>query len=259
MNRQHILAATATPAMPDGFTQPNGLPAVPIVLGLVGHRDLRPGDRDVLKQRLNEIFRQFRDAYPHTPLVLLSALAEGADQLAAEAALGDESGTLGDEERDRDESGSGTGPLLRDESGTGPLLRDESGTEGRKGTKAGQVRYWGDESGTGPLLAIWASGKVAWGTKAGQVRYWQYGQAEKSPDLAIGPVPLLSLSSRFSLLRPAFSPVPLSLAFSPDPSRFLPSRFLSQPRHGGCRLLSAQPLSTGGCGRVCSGFWVLDP
>ena len=87
MNRQHILAATATPAMPDGFTQPNGLPAVPIVLGLVGHRDLRPGDRDVLKQRLNEIFRQFRDAYPQTPLVLLSALAEGADQLAAEAAL----------------------------------------------------------------------------------------------------------------------------------------------------------------------------
>ncbi len=87
MNRQHILAATATPAMPDGFTQPNGMPAVPIVLGLVGHRDLRPGDRDVLKQRLNEIFQQFRDAYPQTPLVLLSALAEGADQLAAEAAL----------------------------------------------------------------------------------------------------------------------------------------------------------------------------
>ena len=36
---------------------------------------------------MNEIFRQFRDAYPQTPLVLLSALAEGADQLAAEAAL----------------------------------------------------------------------------------------------------------------------------------------------------------------------------
>jgi len=35
------------------------------------------------------------------------------------------------------------------------------------------------ESGTGPLLAIWGAGK------AGQVRYWQYGQAEKSPDLAI--------------------------------------------------------------------------
>jgi hypothetical protein len=87
MNRQHILADTATPAMPDGFTQPNGMPAAPIVLGFVGHRDLRPGDREVLKQRLNEIFQQFRDAYPHTPLVLLSALAEGADQQAAEAAL----------------------------------------------------------------------------------------------------------------------------------------------------------------------------
>ena len=88
MNREPLLAATATPAMLDGLTQPDGRPAVPIVLGLVGHRDLRPGDRDVLKQRLNEIFQQFRDAYPQTPLVLLSALAEGADQLAAEAALG---------------------------------------------------------------------------------------------------------------------------------------------------------------------------
>jgi len=33
----------------------------------------------------------------------------------------------------------------------------------------------GAESGTGPLLV----------RKAGQVHYWQYGQPEKSPDLAI--------------------------------------------------------------------------
>src|SRR5208282_1060452 len=31
------------------------------------------------------------------------------------------------------------------------------------------------------------------------------------------------------------------------------------PRRGGrLSALSAQPLSTGGCGRVCLGFWVLD-
>src|SRR5271166_489461 len=33
----------------------------------------------------------------------------------------------------------------------------------------------------------------------------------------------------------------------------------TRPRRGGrLSALSAQPLSTGGCGRVCLGFWVLD-
>lgn len=81
MNRQLILAATATPAMPDG------LPAAPIVLGVVGHRDVRNEDRDVLKQRLIAILLEFQGVYTQSPLVLLSALAEGADQIAAEAAL----------------------------------------------------------------------------------------------------------------------------------------------------------------------------
>ena len=153
MNRQHILAAAATPAMPDGFTQPNGMPAVPIVLGLVGHRDLRPGDWDVLKQRLNEIFQQFRDAYPHTPLVLLSALAEGADQLAAEAAL--DSGVFvraplpfpPEIYRQSTSFDTDDGRRRLDELLANPRVEwfvvslpgDESGT-GR--TKAGQVRYW---------------------------------------------------------------------------------------------------------------------
>jgi hypothetical protein len=63
------------------------LPAVPIVLGVVGHRDVRPGDREVLKQTVKDILEEFQKAFLHTPLVMLSALAEGADQLAAEAAL----------------------------------------------------------------------------------------------------------------------------------------------------------------------------
>jgi hypothetical protein len=72
---------------PDGFTHANGLPAVPLVLGVVGHRDPRAADIEVLRQKLVELFQQFKKAYPHTPLVLLSSLAEGADQLAAQVAL----------------------------------------------------------------------------------------------------------------------------------------------------------------------------
>jgi hypothetical protein len=70
----------------DAFTR-NGLPAVPIVLGFVGHRDPKPGDLATLRHRLAEIFYQFRSAYRYTPLVLLSSLAEGADQIAARVAL----------------------------------------------------------------------------------------------------------------------------------------------------------------------------
>src|SRR5271166_6536867 len=46
-------------------------------------------------------------------------------------------------------------------------------------TKAGKRDRSERESGTGPKKR--ESGKRE---KAGQVRYWQYGQAEKSPDLA---------------------------------------------------------------------------
>lgn len=75
-----------TPA-PDGFTQPNGLPAVPIVIGIVGHRGIRKENREDLKGKLKTVFEDFRKAYPSTPLVVLSALAEGADQVAARAAI----------------------------------------------------------------------------------------------------------------------------------------------------------------------------
>lgn len=63
------------------------LPRVPIVLGVVGHRALRPQDEPALREAIRRIIVRFQKAYPHTPLVLLSALAEGADQLAAAVAL----------------------------------------------------------------------------------------------------------------------------------------------------------------------------
>jgi hypothetical protein len=76
-----------TPLGPDGFTLANGMPAVPIVLGVVGHRDVRREDRETLKLVLVALFKEFKAAYPDTPLVVLSSLAEGADQIAAEAAI----------------------------------------------------------------------------------------------------------------------------------------------------------------------------
>lgn len=70
-----------------GFTQAGGLPAVPIVLGVIGHREVLEENRREVFEQLKSLFRGFREADRWTPLVLLSGLAEGADQLAAEAML----------------------------------------------------------------------------------------------------------------------------------------------------------------------------
>ncbi|HYH69377.1 MAG TPA: hypothetical protein VD866_32080 [Urbifossiella sp.] len=70
------------------MTQPDpGPPLIPIVLGVVGHRDLRAEDEEDLRDALKKVFQEFDDAYPKSPKVLLSPLAPGADQLAAEVAL----------------------------------------------------------------------------------------------------------------------------------------------------------------------------
>jgi hypothetical protein len=59
----------------------------PLVIGVTGHRDLRADDVPRLEKLVHEIIQEFRDDSPHTPLTLLSALAEGADRLVARAAL----------------------------------------------------------------------------------------------------------------------------------------------------------------------------
>lgn len=60
---------------------------LPLVVGVTGHRDLRDQDCQALKARVQGIFDQLRKLYPTTPLLLLSALAEGADRLVASVAL----------------------------------------------------------------------------------------------------------------------------------------------------------------------------
>ena len=60
---------------------------LPIVLGVTGHRDLRPEDLKLLEAVVRGIIVEIATKHPHTPLVLLSPLAEGADRLAARVAL----------------------------------------------------------------------------------------------------------------------------------------------------------------------------
>jgi hypothetical protein len=58
-----------------------------LVIGVTGHRDLRSEDLPELEQLVRGIIETFKRDLPHTPLVLLSALAEGADCLVARVAL----------------------------------------------------------------------------------------------------------------------------------------------------------------------------
>ena len=62
----------------------------PLVIGITGHRDLRDEDLPTLSEEIKSIFLELKKQYPSTPLILLSALADGADRLAAWVALSKE-------------------------------------------------------------------------------------------------------------------------------------------------------------------------
>ena len=60
---------------------------VPLRIGITGHRDLDPSDIDHLRQTVEALFRQLHDRLPGIHVELVSGMADGADRLAAEAAL----------------------------------------------------------------------------------------------------------------------------------------------------------------------------
>lgn len=60
---------------------------VPLVIGVTGHLDVHEAQREQLEARVNRIFSEARAECRYTPLLLLTALAEGADLLAARVAL----------------------------------------------------------------------------------------------------------------------------------------------------------------------------
>ena len=73
----------------DRLTQiaPSAFGGTPVSIGVVGHRDLPEAECSRIVKLLTSILTTYRDEHPHTPIVVLTALAEGADRLAAEAAL----------------------------------------------------------------------------------------------------------------------------------------------------------------------------
>jgi len=58
-----------------------------LIIGITGHRDIPQEDADKLKEKIKGIFEELKEEYPNTPLLLLTPLAEGADRIAAKAAI----------------------------------------------------------------------------------------------------------------------------------------------------------------------------
>lgn len=60
---------------------------IPLFIGITGHRDIREEDKSTLKELIKKILNEKIIQCPDTPVVLLTPLAEGADRLAAWAAI----------------------------------------------------------------------------------------------------------------------------------------------------------------------------
>jgi len=60
------------------------LQTIPLIFGVTGHRDVK--DFEEVKSSVTSLLKSYQDTYPSTPLVLLSALADGADTLVTEVA-----------------------------------------------------------------------------------------------------------------------------------------------------------------------------
>lgn len=60
---------------------------IPLVIGITGHRDIDQKHSKTLKEKVYEIFDYLIKKYPHTPIVFLSPLADGADRIATEVAF----------------------------------------------------------------------------------------------------------------------------------------------------------------------------
>ena len=66
---------------------PDSQARVSLCIGLTAHRDLLPDQEPQLRQDVRAFLQDLRTRFPDLPLRLISALAEGGDQLVAEEAL----------------------------------------------------------------------------------------------------------------------------------------------------------------------------
>ncbi len=60
--------------------------SIPFIFGVTGHRDLCDEDVEKLEESVRSLFIRYQRDYPHTELIVISALAEGADMLVARVA-----------------------------------------------------------------------------------------------------------------------------------------------------------------------------
>ena len=60
---------------------------IPLVVAITGHRHLETRDYATYRERIGAFFASLREAYPYTPVRVISPLAEGADRLVASVAL----------------------------------------------------------------------------------------------------------------------------------------------------------------------------
>lgn len=71
---------------PRSAIQP-GAAMTPLVVGVTSHRNISPEEIEPIRARVAAFFEMLRQQFPGLPLCVLSALAEGGDQLVAHIAL----------------------------------------------------------------------------------------------------------------------------------------------------------------------------
>lgn len=59
----------------------------PLVIGITSHRNIPAREIEPIRARVRELLAQWQQEFPHSPLMMLSALAEGGDQIVAEEGL----------------------------------------------------------------------------------------------------------------------------------------------------------------------------
>jgi len=92
VNRTGSAAIRQAEPEPEAISHDQPIPsarggAVPLVVAVTGHRDLLPAEIPQIRQRVQDFLRELQHRYAYRSVGVMSALAEGADQLVAEEAL----------------------------------------------------------------------------------------------------------------------------------------------------------------------------
>lgn len=92
MNRTGSAAIRQAEPEPEAISHDQPIPsarggAVPLVVAVTGHRDLLPAEIPQIRERVQDFLRKLQHRYAYRSVGVMSALAEGADQLVAEEAL----------------------------------------------------------------------------------------------------------------------------------------------------------------------------